>query len=109
MNAAGSNAVDVAVIQVKPGIGDVIWHLPFVRAVAAAAPGGKVAFLAPPSSRAQQLLAAEPGVAETIYFEHAGSELQRGANLIRLSALLRRRQFRSIWILDRTTRPALAA
>jgi heptosyltransferase-2 len=108
-NAAGPIAVDVAVIQVKPGIGDVIWHLPFIRAIAAVAPGGTVAFLAPPSSHARELLAAEPGVGETVYFEHAGSELRRGINLIRLAALLRRRRFRAIWILDRTTRPALAA
>ncbi len=98
-----------AVIQVKPGIGDVIWHLPFIRAIAAAAPGGRVAFLAPPTSHARELLAAEPGVAEVIYFEHAGSELRRGLNLIRLAALLRRRRFAAIWILDRTMRPALAA
>ena len=65
-----------AVIQVKRGIGDVIWHLPFVRAIAAVAPGQKVTFLAPPSSGAKELLAAEPGVAEVRYFEHAGSELQ---------------------------------
>ncbi len=108
-NAAGPNAVDVAVIQVKPGIGDVIWHLPFIRAIAAMAPGGRVAFLAPPTSHARELLTAEPGVAETIYFEHAGSELQRGINLLRLAALLRRRRFRVTWILDRTTRPAIAA
>ena len=108
-NAAGQSAVDVGVIQVKPGIGDVIWHLPFVRAIAAAAPSGKVVFLAPPSSNAKELLAAEPGVAETIYFEHAGSELRRGINLIRLAAMLRGRRFRALWILDRTIRPALAA
>ena len=96
-------------IQVKPGIGDVIWHLPFLRAIAGVAPGGRVTFLAPPSSHAKELLAAEPAVAETMYFEHAGSELQRGVNLLRLAGLLRRGKFRSIWILDRTTRPALAA
>jgi heptosyltransferase II len=107
-----STAISVpstAVIQVKPGIGDVIWHLPFIRAIAAVAPGGQVIFLAPPTSGAKQLLAAEPSVAETVYFEHAGSEFKRGLNLIRLVALLRRHRFRSIWILDRTTRPALAA
>ncbi len=99
----------VAVIQPKPGIGDVIWHLPFIRAIAAASPGGKIAFLAPPTSSARELLAAEPSVAETIYFEHAGSELRRGLNLIRLVALLRKNRFRTIWILDRTLRPAVAA
>lgn len=98
-----------AVIQPKPGIGDVIWHLPFIRAIAGVSPGGCVTFLAPPTSGARELLAAEPAVAETVYFEHFGSELQRGVNLIRLVALLRRRRFRKIWILDRTIRPALAA
>jgi heptosyltransferase-2 len=98
-----------AVIQVKRGIGDVIWHLPFVRAIAAAAPGGEVTFLAPPTSGARELLAAEPCIAETIYFEHSGSEPRRVLNLIRLVALLRQRRFRTLWILDRTTRPATAA
>jgi heptosyltransferase II len=98
-----------AVIQVKPGIGDVIWHLPFVRTIAAAAPGGTVTFLAPPSSHAKGVLAAEPAVAETIYFKHHGSELARAVALVRLVALLRRCRFSSIWILDRTTRAALAA
>jgi heptosyltransferase II len=98
-----------AVIQVKPGIGDVIWHLPFVRAIAAAAPDGQVASFAPPTSAAKDLLAAEPSVASTVYFQHAGSELQRGVDLIRLVALLHRHRPQSIWILDRTIRPALAA
>jgi len=98
-----------AVIQPKPGIGDVIWHLPFIRAIAAAAPGGRVTFLAPPSSGAKELLVAEPSVAEVIYFEHSGSELRRGLNLMRLVGLLKGGAFTQVWILDRTTRPALAA
>jgi heptosyltransferase II len=103
------NVTPSAVIQVKRGIGDVIWHLPFIRAVAAVSPGQRVTFLAPPSSRAQELLAAEPSIAETIYFEHSGSELQRGVNMFRLVGLLRRKQFHAVWIFDRTIRPALAA
>jgi len=104
-----TNVTPSAVIQVKRGIGDVIWHLPFIRAIAATSPGGQVTFLAPPSSSAKDLLAAEPCIAETIYFEHAGSELRRGINLIRLVAVLRRNHFRTLWILDRTNRPAFAA
>jgi heptosyltransferase II len=103
------NVTPTAVIQVKPGIGDVIWHLPFIRAIAAAAPGGQVTFLTPPSSHAKELLAAETAVAQTIYFDHHGSELKRGVNLIRLIRLLRAGHFRTVWVLDRTTRPALAA
>jgi heptosyltransferase-2 len=99
----------VAVVQVKRGIGDVIWHLPFIQAIAAVSPGRQVTFLAPPSSCAEQLLAADPCVAETIYFEHDGSELKRAVNLAKLVALLRWEAFGQVWILDRTLRPALAA
>jgi len=98
-----------AVIQVKRGIGDVVWHLPFLRAIAAATAERAVTFLTLPSTRAKDLLAAEPSVGEVIYFEHHGSELARGINLVKLIALLRGRKFQRIWILDRTIRPALAA
>jgi heptosyltransferase-2 len=98
-----------AVIQVKQGIGDVIWHLPFIRAIAAATPQGAVTFLTLPSTRAKELLAAEPSVGEVVYFEHHGSELRRGLNLVRLVGLLRAKKFQRIWILDRTLRPAVAA
>jgi heptosyltransferase-2 len=97
-----------AVIQPKPGIGDVMWHLPFIRAIAAVSPGGKVTFFAPPTSSARELLAAEPAVAEVLYFNNAGSELQRLIDQFRLIALLRRNRFRALWILDRTVRPAVA-
>ena len=62
-----------AVIQVKQGIGDVIWHLPYIRAIAAAEPGGAVTFLTLPSSHAKELLAGEPCVGEVVYFEHASA------------------------------------
>lgn len=98
-----------AVIQVKPGIGDTLWHLPFVRAIAAAAPDGQVTFLSPPSSLARELLVAEPTIAEVLYFAHGGNEIARGLNLLRLARLMRSRRFQRIYILDRTTRPAVAA
>lgn len=98
-----------AVVQTKPGIGDTMWHLPFVRAIAAASPGGKVTFLAPPTSGARELLSAEPSIVEIVYFDHAGSELSRFVNMLRLAALLRRQRFRTVWILDYTVRAAIAA
>jgi heptosyltransferase-2 len=98
-----------AVIQVKPGIGDVMWHLPFIRAIAAATTEGKITFLAPPTTHAAELLQAEGRIAQTLYFQHGGSELQRAINTIRLTTLLRRNRYRTVWILDRTLRPAVAA
>ena len=104
-----SNVPSTAVIQVKQGIGDVIWHLPFIRAIAAATAQHAVTFLTLPSTYAKDLLQAEPGVGEVIYFEHKGSELRRGLHLARLVSILRAGKFQRIWILDRTIRPALAA
>ena len=86
-----------------------MWHLPFIRAIAAKTPEGQVTFLTLPSTCAQQLLQAEPCIDRVIYFQHQGSEFKRAVNLAVLTALLRAKKFRRVWILDRTVRPALAA
>jgi heptosyltransferase-2 len=97
------------VIQSKQGIGDVTWNLPYIRAIAAISRGGKVLFLALPSTHAQELLQAEPCVERTIYFESRGSELQRVAHLLRLVTTLRSLKCDTAWFLDRTVRPGVAA
>jgi lipopolysaccharide heptosyltransferase II len=97
------------VIQSKQGIGDVVWHLPYVRAIAAASPGGKVIFLALPSTYAKELLEEEPCIERTIYFESRGPELKRILHQARLVATLRRLHCDTAWFLDRTVRPAIAA
>jgi len=86
-----------------------MWHLAFIRAIAAATPERKVAFLAPPSTHAVDLLQAEPCISQTLYFQHGGTQWQRGINTARLAGLLRRQRFGVVWILDRTLRPAIAA
>jgi heptosyltransferase II len=107
--ARAETVTSTVVIQSKQGIGDVVWHLPYLRAIAAAAPGGKVVFLALPSTHAQELLQAEPCVERTLYFESRGSELTRVAHLMRLIAALRRLHCDTAWFLDVTVRPAIAA
>ena len=98
-----------AVIQTKQGIGDVIWHLPFIRAIAANAGDGAVTFLTLPSTHARELLQAEPCIARTVYFENRGSELQRGLHILRLIRILRHLRCETVWILDRSARPAFCA
>ena len=41
------------------GIGDLMWHLPTIRAIAATTPEGQVVLVARPSSRASEVLAVE--------------------------------------------------
>jgi heptosyltransferase II len=58
----------VAVIQPLPGIGDMVWHLPHIRATAAHA-GEPVTLLAKPRSLADQLLGNEPSVSAIAWLD----------------------------------------
>ena len=72
--------LSTAVVVPHKGIGDLIWHLPYIRAIAACSPGGRVTVIARPSSRAVELLSAEPAVSRVIEFDRRprGDEGLRG-------------------------------
>jgi heptosyltransferase-2 len=102
----------VAVVQPLPGIGDMVWHLPHLRALAAAA-GGPVTVLAKPRSAADQLLGAEPAVRDIIWLDR-NPERRRGRHdglrgLLRLAHELRARRFDAIVLLHQSVSLALAA
>src|SRR5438874_12667103 len=60
-----ANVTPIAVIQVKPGIGERVWHLPFIRAIAAAAPERQVTFFAP-----QSFFITNPGIDQEHFHDH---------------------------------------
>lgn len=96
------------IVQPLPGIGDMVWHLPHIQAIAATTESGRVDILTKPRSQADRLLIAERSVERILWLErssnHAG---MRG--LWRLAALLRRGHYQRVWILHGSTRYALAA
>lgn len=51
------------------GIGDLIWHLPFIREIAAKSQGGKVSIIAAPSTRAPEILAAETCIDQIFLYD----------------------------------------
>ena len=61
----------VAIIQPLPGVGDMVWHLPHIHALAEAQPEGAVAVVTKPRSRADQLFAADPAVSEVIWLDRS--------------------------------------
>jgi lipopolysaccharide heptosyltransferase II len=102
----------VAVIQPLPGIGDMVWHLPHIRAIAAHA-GEPVTLLAKPRSLADQLLVSEPAVSEIGWLDlnPAG---RRGAHdgiagFRRLVRKLRAYDFGTVILLHHSDRLAAAA
>ena len=58
----------LALVQSRIGIGDMIWHLPHIRALAKQA-GGRVTLVTRPRSAADQLLGPEDGITDVFWIE----------------------------------------
>ncbi len=93
---AGKQSMKIAVVQPLPGIGDMIWHLPHIRALAAAY-GVPVTLVAKPRSLADQIWADDPAIADIMWIDINPSG-RRGAHdgaggFLRLVRDLRQRHF----------------
>jgi heptosyltransferase-2 len=91
----------VAVIQPLPGIGDTIWHLPHIRAIAAYT-GGPVTLVTKPRSAADQIFSAETTVSDCLWIDR-NPENRRGRDeglgAIGFIAKLRARRFDRVYLL----------
>ncbi|MDF1792076.1 MAG: glycosyltransferase family 9 protein [Thalassobaculaceae bacterium] len=102
------------VIQPLPGIGDMVWHLPHLKAIAEAAPDGKVTVLTKRRSAADQMLAGVPWVSDVHWLERAQGDEPAGRHdgalgVFRLATDLKRLNVDTVWILHRSWRYAAAA
>lgn len=97
------------VIQPLPGIGDMVWHLPHLHALASDSRDGKVSVLTKPRSRADLLLRADPMVDEVIWLERNPGKHDGVLGLFRLVKLLRRGEYERVWILHDSNRYHWAA
>jgi heptosyltransferase-2 len=103
-------AKSVAVVQPLPGIGDMIWHLQHIRAIAAHV-GQPVTLIAKPRSRADQLFSAEQTVRDVLWLDR-NPEGRRGAHdggsgLMRMVHTLRERRFDAVYLLHHSKSIAL--
>jgi heptosyltransferase II len=102
----------VAVLQPLPGIGDMIWHLPHIRAIAEHV-GAPITLIAKPRSAADQLLRAEQAVRDVMWLDR-NPDRRRGRHdgplgLQRFVRELKRRHFEAIYLLHHSRTLALAA
>lgn len=101
----------IALVQPRVGIGDMIWHLPHLRAVARRVVG-RVTLVARPRSRADQLVSAADGIDEVFWVERdqwtpAGRH-QGVSGWLRLTAEIRARRFDAALLLTRSRALTLA-
>ena len=100
------------VLQPLPGIGDMLWHLPHIRALARYA-GGPVTLAAKPRSHADQIFAAEDTVQDVVWVDrnpkdaHGLHDGPRG--LMRLVRTLRGHRFDAVVLLHHSVSLAFAA
>jgi heptosyltransferase-2 len=99
----------VLVIQPLPGIGDMVWHIPHLRAIARHEPEERVSVLTKPRSLSDQLLASLPDVAEVLWVKRKPGPHDGVRGFFRLVAELRRKRYRKAWILHDSSRYAWAA
>ena len=99
----------VMVYMPDRGVGDLMWHLPTLRAIAASTPEGKVLLAARPSSRARDLLAAEPCVAAVDYLDYRAGTFRHMVELVDFYKLSRARRPRAVWVLEKIDRPVIGA
>ncbi len=80
----------ILVIQPRPGIGDMIWHLPYTRALARRAASGSVTVLTKSNANARSWLSHEPSIDHFIYLDR---------RLMPLMGLkLRKEKFDEAWV-----------
>lgn len=105
---------DTLVIQPLPGIGDMVWHLPHLTAIAQASPGGTVTVLTKRRSRADEMFAGSSLVERVLWLERGQHGHPRGRHdglfgAWRLANDLRVHRFDTVWVLHDSPRYALAA
>lgn len=99
----------VMVYMPDRGVGDLMWHLPTLRAIAARALEGKVLLAARPTSRARELLAAEPCIEAIDYLDYRAGAFRHPLEIVDFYRLCRLRRPRAVWILEKIDRPAIGA
>jgi heptosyltransferase-2 len=109
----GDSRPRTAVLIQLAGMGDLVWHVPYFRRIAATSRDGQVTVIAPPSALARELVGHEPWVREIIDFDRRPrrSEKRRGRHsgpigLLRMGAELEPRHFGRIALF--TTHPGRA-
>jgi len=109
MSSAAKPPGPVLVYAPDRGIGDLMWHLPTFRAIAATTPEGQVVLAARPSSRAAEVLAVEPTISSVVYARHFTGSLKGVKEVVDFWRICREIKPRAVWILEKIGRPAQAA
>lgn len=97
------------VIQPLPGIGDMVWYLPYIHAIAEADEAKRVDVFTKKRSMADQLFDADAHVDDVLWFDDVMTRGSWFSGVWNLVKLLRKRNYQRVWVLHESPRYALAA
>ena len=104
MKPQSAHAPKTAVLLRHIGIGDLIWHLPYIRALAQRSCNGKITVIAAPSTLADQILSCEDCVEQVMLYDRnrrrgEGKGVHGGfSGMIAFASQLRRKRFERIYL-----------
>lgn len=99
-----SGAKGILVVQPLPGIGDVIWYLPHLHAIADASEA--VSLLTKPRSFADVILKTDSAIKEVIWLERNPGKHSGFFGFFRLIREIRKKSFKQAWVLHGSSRYA---
>ncbi len=103
--------------QPRPGLGDLIWHLPLIRSIAAASPAGHVTLVTKSSTQAAALLDGDAAIGTLVWLDRNPRQDPYGRKvgrhdgplgLVRLAATLRRCRLDTCILLHHSPKLAMA-
>jgi len=109
MHNVSNKSPRTLIIQPLPGIGDMVWYLPYIHAIAAADNAKSVDVFTKKRSMADQLFDADASVADVLWFDDVMKRGSWFSGVWNLVKLLRKRHYQRVWVLHESPRYALAA
>jgi len=105
MNKTGKTAV----VSIYPGIGDIVWHLSFFRALAKKAEKKNIYLFTRKTTLAKEILKYDKVIAKVHYLNETREFFNTILNFPKIIRILKKEKFETIWIFHRSPRYAIIA
>ena len=98
-----------AVIHSYNGMGDLIWHLPYIHAIARQAKGKKIILFSKKTTNAHELLKADPYIKKIINLDDTRGIFTNLYSFFKILKSLKENNIEKIWIFHESIKYALAS
>ena len=100
--------MSICVVYPSGKLGDLIWHLPFFKHISSHTKQ-KVYLITRSSTRSKQLLKNETYIKDIFYNEFKKGTTNYFLEVLKIKNFFKQQKIKEVWILDKISRPAIAA